>query len=228
VAALLGHYGPLPRPGGQGGPEVDEGPFGAIARVAIGLVADARATDAALAALRGAGLLEAEALSKASPAEVEDVLKGGRVRLAARSLGPLRKLAAWAAGGGLGDEAGGDGGESDAPSTESLREEWRSINGVGPATADALLLFALGRPSYPVDRATYRVFVRHGWLDPSADYDEARGSAEGLAPGDPATLALVAPAMTRLGRDFCKAGTPRCERCPLRPWLPDGGPREAE
>ena len=42
------------------------------------------------------------------------------------------------------------------------------VPGIGLAAADAILLFALKRPSYPVDRATYRVLVRHGWLDPSA------------------------------------------------------------
>ena len=59
---------------------------------------------------------------------------------------------------------------------------WLALNGVGPATADALLLFALRRPVYPLDRATYRILVRHGWLDPSADYDEARAVVERPAP----------------------------------------------
>ena len=44
-------------------------------------------------------------------------------------------------------------------------EELAGIKGIGPAAADAMVLFALKRPAYPVDRATFRVLVRHGWLD---------------------------------------------------------------
>ncbi len=224
VAALLDRHGPPPRPGGGGGEAEGQGAgrFGAIARVAVGRVADPRTTEAVLAALGAAGLLDPEALGRASLAEVEDVLGGARVRLAAKQLGPLRRLAVWAAGGGLGDPG------EEPPSTETLRSEWRAIGGIGPTTSDALLLFALGRTAYPVDRATYRILVRHGWLDPSADYDEARSIAEGLAPEDPTALAPIASAMARLGREHCQAGIPRCDRCPLRPWLPEGGPREAE
>ena len=55
-----------------------------------------------------------------------------------------------------------------------LREELSMIKGIGPATADAIILLALKRPSYPVDRASFRVLVRHGWIDSTATYDDAR------------------------------------------------------
>lgn len=224
--ALLDHYGPLPIPGG--GPTGVDGPrdgadfFEAIASVVLGLIAEPRAASAALEVLRDAGLLDPKGLAEADPAEVDDVLKQGRARVSGRSLRPLVKLARWAAADGFDAE------RSAAASTEALREAWRGLNGVGPATADVLLLFALGRSTYPVDRATYRVLTRHGWLDPSADYDEARAVAEAIAPDDPASLARLSVAMERLGRDFCKPGSPRCDRCPLRPFLPEGGPRQPE
>ena len=56
--------------------------------------------------------------------------------------------------------------------TARLRRELTALSGIGQAKADAILLFGLGRPVYPVDRGTYRILVRHGWIDPSADYDE--------------------------------------------------------
>ena len=42
------------------------------------------------------------------------------------------------------------------------------------------------------------------------------------------TLAALARGMHELGRRFCRAGSPVCDRCPLKSQLPAGGPREAE
>ena len=97
---------------------------------------------------------------------------------------------------------------------------------------------ALKRPRYPVDRATFRVLVRHGWLDSTATYDEARD-----------LLVDHAHSIARCGRDedaasradragsrhgdssaagFCRAAAPRCDGCPLERLLPEGGPREVD
>jgi endonuclease-3 related protein len=121
-------------------------------------------------------------------------------------------------------------------STDWLRGELAAIRGIGLATADAILLFALKRPSYPVDRATFRVLVRHAWLDPNALYDEARDLlvSQAVESGDvPDGLAAnrlieVARGMGQLGRRFCRAAGPRCDQCPLEPVLPEGGPREVD
>ena len=103
-------------------------------------------------------------------------------------------------------------------------------------TVIAILLFALKRPSYPVDRATFRVLVRHAWLDPNALYDEARDLlvSQAVESGDvPDGLAAnrlidIARGMGQLGRRFCRAAGPRCDQCPLEPVLPEGGPREVD
>jgi len=141
------------------------------------------------------------------------------VKASPKLVATLQRLARWA--------AGRLDGSSEASATV-LREELLGLNGIGPPTADAILLEGLGKPVYPVDRASYRVAARHGWIDPSADYDEARAVLERLAPGDPDTLLALAGWSERLGRDFCRAGVPRCERCPLRPFLPEGGPRSPD
>lgn len=213
--------GSLPLPGG--GPVGFEGstPFEAIARVALALVTDNRTASAAFGALRDAGLLEPEALAEANPLELDDVFQQARVRLTGKSLKPLQRIARWAV------ESVFDAESVASLSTEEIRDAWRGLNGVGPSTADSLLLFALGRATFPVDRASYRVLVRHGWLDPSSDYDEARSVLESIAPDDPETLAQVSLAFEKLGREACKPGTPRCERCPLQPLLPEGGPVES-
>ena len=215
---LLDRYGPLPLPGG--GPVDASGRFVSIVRAGLARVADPRVASAALDALRDASLLEAPALAAADPAELDDLFRVSKVRLSARAIRPLQRVARWVA------EHELDAEQAASWSTESLREEWRRLNGVGPATADSLLLFGLGRPTYPVDRPTYRVLVRHGWLEPSADYDEARSVAEGLAPDDPESLGRLSIAFERLGRDHCKPSVARCEGCPLRGMLPPDGPVE--
>jgi endonuclease III related protein len=215
---LLGRYGPLPLPGG--GLVDSSSPFESIIRAGLGLVADARIASAALDALRDAGLLEAHALASVDPTEVDDLFRASKVRLAARAVRSLQRVARWVA------EHGFDTEQAASWSTESLREQWRGLNGVGPATADSLLLFGLGRPTYPVDRSTYRVLVRHGWLEPSASYDEARSVAEGIAPDDPESLARLSMAFERLGRECCKPSVARCDRCPLQVMLPPDGPVE--
>jgi endonuclease III related protein len=216
LEALAERYGPLPPPGG--GPKA--GPFEAVAAVALGLVTDPRTASVALESLRDAGLLEPDALASVNPLELDDLFKQTRIRLASKALRPLQKIARWFG------ERDFDAESIEKLSTEAIREAWRGLNGVGPATADALLLFGLGRATYPVDRASYRIMARHGWLDPSSDYDEARSALEAISPDDPDALAQLSLAFEKLGRDACKPGTPRCERCPLQPFLPENGPVE--
>jgi endonuclease-3 related protein len=216
LEALDHQYGPLPPPGGG----LAAGLFEAIVRVALALEAEPRVALAAFDALRDSGLIEPEALASADPLEIDDVFRQARVKLATKAVGPLRKVARWAADRGLDDEAWA------GLSTEAIRDEWLGLNGVGPATADALLVFGLGRATIPVRQASYRVFVRHGWIDSTSDYDEARSVLISAAPDDANRLGQLELGLARLGRDFCKPSAAKCDRCPLRPLLPEGGPVE--
>jgi endonuclease-3 related protein len=215
--ALADRYG-RPEPPAEG---LD--PFEAIVATALGRALDPRKRDAAVAALRDEGLLDPEALAGSDAAEVDEALRSAGLAVPRTALAPLRRLARWLVDLHDGSADALVGPDSPVPS-DRLREELLALNGVGPSTADALLLFALRRPVYPLDRATYRVLVRHGWVDPDAGYDEARDVVERLAPDDPRTLARLALWFDPLGREFCRAGAPRCDRCPLRPFLPETGP----
>jgi endonuclease-3 related protein len=221
--ALSAHYG-RPEPGLPAG-ALD--PFEALVATLLDRALDAPKRDRAVAALRDAGLLEPQVLAEVDPAEAAEALRSAGLKVTDKALVPLGRVAKW-----LVELHHGDADEladPDSPvATSQLREELTAVNGVGPATADALLLFALGRPVYPLDRATYRVFVRHGWIDPTADYDEARDAVERLAPDDPPALARFSAWFERVARDFCRVAAPRCEKCPLRPFLPEGGPVETE
>ena len=219
VATLAGRYG-RPAPVAEG---LDL--FEALVAVALARSVPPKKLAAALDGLREAGLVESRTLAEADPADLSEALRAAKVSLPARSLGPLRRLARWLVERHKGSaEALRD----EDVATDRLREELLALNGVGPATADALLLFALRRPVYPVDRASYRILVRHDWLDPTATYDEARAVIERPAAGDPDVLARLSVWLERVGRDCCRAGVARCDRCPLQPFLPEGGPREPE
>lgn len=110
---------------------------------------------------------------------------------------------------------------------ETYREELVRIRGLSPETADRLLLFVARLTAYPVDRASQRISVRHGWMEPQADYEEWQSfflrGLEGSGM-DPREFSLLAG---RIGRDFC-GPKPHCEECPLKPLLPERGPSEPE
>jgi endonuclease-3 related protein len=195
------------------------GTFAAVATAYLRRFVDDRAVMAGVDALRESGRLEPGVLADSDPAEVEDDWRASGARSLVKLARPLLRLARWAA-----DALDSDGLIGGSTSTEALREGLQGINGVGPATADAILLEGLGRSVYPVDRATYRILVRHGWIDPGADSEEARSLIEAAVGDDPAGLRRLAEGFERLGREACRASVARCDRCPLRPLLPEGGP----
>lgn len=211
-AALSEHYG---RPGA---PIAGE-PFLAVAAAVLAGDASAAKVAGARVAMSGADLLDPRVLADADAVAVAELFRETPLRMPRKAIATLQRLARWLCERDDADE------ESLAGfATDTLRDELRGLNGIGRATADALLLHGLGRAAYPLDRATYRVFARHGWIDPAADYDEARAVVERPVADDRGRVARLAWSLEQVGRDFCRAGAPRCERCPLAAWLPEGGP----
>lgn len=215
--ALTDHYG---RPES---PFSGLDPFEALVASTLDRALEPKKRDAALACLREEGLLDPQTLAESEPSEIEDGLRAAGLTVARTALTPMHRLARW-----LVDVHHGSAddlvGPESAVSASRIREELLSVNGVGPATADAVLLYALRRPVYPLDRATYRILIRHGWIDPDAGYDDARDVVENQGRDDPETLASLSAWFEKVGREFCRATVAKCDRCPLRPFLPDGGP----
>ena len=90
------------------------------------------------------------------------------------------------------------------------------INGIGPKTAAIVLLFALGRPAFPVDTHIYRVTRRLGLVDAKLSVEKAHQALERLL--DPALYYPFHLNVIRHGREICHARNPRCEICPLQVW----------
>lgn len=107
--------------------------------------------------------------------------------------------------------------------TEPLRDELLEINGIGPETADSILLYAAGRPVFVVDAYTRRFMTRHGWIDARASYDDVARAITRALPRDARLFNEFHALVVRLGKTHCRA-TPRCAGCPLARWLPPGGP----
>jgi endonuclease III len=213
-------------------PERQE-PFEAMIGVLLDRELGASRAAAALGVLAGAGFLAPERLARADVLEIRDSLLENGVSASPFLIAPLKQLAEWI----VEHHAGRVESLFDPErSTDWLRGELASIPGVSLAAADAIMLFALKRPSYPVDRATFRVLVRHGWLDHSAVNDEARellvdhATRGGDVPEGEAAMVLIglAQGMQQIGRRYCRAAAPRCDQCPLESVLPEGGPREAD
>ncbi len=190
------------------------------------LDANTSKSDQAFEMLREVGWTLPVPLANADPAEVSRILRASKVNLKPSTLAALQKLAHWATD--LTDENGQLNFDLNHPSTEELRDQLRRLRGIGPATADTILLLGLSRAAYPVDRASYRILVRHGWLDSTAEYDEARALLEHLDPDEPQRLAQLSRWFESIGSEYCRASVPRCDHCPLRPFLPDGGPLEPD
>jgi endonuclease-3 len=106
---------------------------------------------------------------------------------------------------------------------EEARAYLISLPGIGPKTAAVVLSFALGRDAMPVDTHVHRVTRRLGMIPPTASAERADRLLHDLVPEGMRTSLHVA--FIRLGREICKAPTPRCRECPLLDLCPTGTAR---
>ncbi|MBN2164092.1 MAG: endonuclease III domain-containing protein [Pontiellaceae bacterium] len=103
--------------------------------------------------------------------------------------------------------------------TSDLRNELLSWKGIGPETADSILLYAGGRPVFVVDAYTRRFLTRHEWIDERVRYDEIARLFTSNLPLNTQLFNEYHALIVQLGKTFCKTRS-RCEACPLRAFLP--------
>jgi len=101
-----------------------------------------------------------------------------------------------------------------------LRRGLLSVNGIGPETADAILLYAANMPFFVVDAYTKRVFSRHAFIAPDAAYDDVRNLFMDNLPADARLYNEFHALIVRLGKEHCRKKNPLCKLCPLAPFLP--------
>jgi len=105
--------------------------------------------------------------------------------------------------------------------TDSLRAELLGIWGIGPETADSILLYAFDRPVFVVDAYTHRILHRHA-LHPGGGYEALRFFLEENLPRRTGLYNDFHAQLVWVGHRFCRTN-PRCDRCPLAGLLPKGG-----
>jgi endonuclease-3 related protein len=104
--------------------------------------------------------------------------------------------------------------------TAVLREQLLAVHGIGPETADSILLYAGKHPVFVVDAYTRRILERHHLIHGKPTYEEIRALFEGSLPVSAAFFNEYHGLIVRTGKDFCHARAPLCATCALRPFLP--------
>ncbi|MCB1858701.1 MAG: endonuclease [Gammaproteobacteria bacterium] len=110
----------------------------------------------------------------------------------------------------------------EALDTPALRRALLSVNGIGPETADDILLYAFERPVFVVDNYTRRLFRRLGWIVGDEPYDDLRGAVELAVGGDTALFNELHALVVFHGKHVCRPN-PRCQGCCLASRCPGRG-----
>jgi endonuclease-3 related protein len=97
----------------------------------------------------------------------------------------------------------------------ALREKLLAVKGIGPETADSILLYALGKTSFVIDAYTRRIFSRHGLAADTAGYESWRGIFTRALPAHLSLYNDYHAQIVQTAKTYCRK-SPRCEACPLR------------
>ncbi len=103
-----------------------------------------------------------------------------------------------------------------------LREALLAVKGIGPETADSILLYAAGKATFVIDAYTHRLLLRHGLIWEESDYYEMQELFLTALPADLALFNEYHALIVRVGKEYCRKTRPRCGECPLRELLPEG------
>lgn len=95
-----------------------------------------------------------------------------------------------------------------------LRKELLEINGIGPETADSIILYAAEKPSFVVDAYTRRIFSRLGLIDENAAYDEIQEFFMKTLPKNTELFKEYHALIVEHAKRHCK-NKPICNNCPV-------------
>ncbi|MSQ28365.1 MAG: hypothetical protein EXR51_09560 [Dehalococcoidia bacterium] len=195
---LLAHYGPL-----------HWWPAESLFQVVIGAVLTQNTAwsnvEKAFANLRAAAVLDRASMSALPVEDLKALIRpSGTFRIKARQ---LHALLDW-----LGDDWEG---RLRHGSLEQTRTSLLAVHGIGEETADAILLYAAGRPTFVIDAYTRRILTRVGVRPLTGTYSGYRRLFMDHLPPDPALFNEYHAQFVQLGKDHCRAA-PVCTGCPLK------------
>ncbi len=96
-----------------------------------------------------------------------------------------------------------------------LRGELLAVKGIGPETADSILLYALGKPVFVIDAYTRRILLRHRLIKPEDDYAAIQDLFTRSLKSDLRVFNEYHALLVKLGKDYCLKNKPKCKLCPL-------------
>jgi endonuclease III related protein len=108
--------------------------------------------------------------------------------------------------------------------TSQLREKLLSVHGIGPETADSILLYAGNHAVFVVDAYTHRIFGRHEITNGKPEYEKVRAMIESSLPRQHQLFNEFHALIVNTGKNWCRKSAPRCEQCPLASLLPANSP----
>jgi endonuclease-3 related protein len=171
--------------------------------------------ESALTKLRAAGLFSPVAIEKVSQRWLERLIRSsGYYRQKARKLKAFCEF--------LRREYGGSLKRMFETPTIILREKLLEIFGIGPETADSILLYAGEHSVFVVDAYTRRLMLRHGWINEKTKYEDIRWMVERQFPGDTRRFNELHALIVATGKKFCRVQRPLCDQCSLGRYLEEG------
>ncbi len=176
-----------------------------------------RNVERAIANLKAAGELEAAHIAALPSAELAALIRpAGYFNVKARRLQAFCRFVV---------ESGGEAALA-RHATPALRHRLLAVHGVGPETADDILLYAFGRPVFVVDTYTRRLFTRLGLARGDEGYEALRAGVERAFGPDAAVFNELHGLIVQHAKAAC-AKTPRCAGCCLRRICPTGWAADA-
>ncbi|MFA5812535.1 MAG: endonuclease III domain-containing protein, partial [bacterium] len=161
----------------------------------------------AIANLKSAGVLDPRAMLSLDPAALAELIRpAGYFRI---KTGRLRSFLKYFV-----DRYEGSVRPMAAGKLEELRLELLEVKGIGPETADSILLYALKKPTFVIDAYTKRIFLRHGICSEEDGYLELQELFMNNLADDVPLFNEYHALIVEAGKEFCRT-TPRCEECPL-------------
>lgn len=169
----------------------------------------------AIANLRGAGLLSPAALEKVPLGRLERLVRSsGYFRQKARKLKAFCEF--------LRTEYRGSLKRMFETPTMVLREKLLGVFGIGPETADSILLYAGQHAVFVVDAYTKRILSRHGWAGEKTKYEDIRWMFERQFPGNARRFNEFHALIVKAGKNYCRKQEALCGQCPLGRYLEEG------
>ena len=163
----------------------------------------------AIANLKRKRLLSFQKLSKIETNELANLIKpAGYFNVKARRLRSILDF--------IRDDFRGNLRNMQKINTQELRNQLLNVNGIGPETADSILLYAFDKPIFVIDAYTKRILSRLRMSSLNSSYDEIQELFMRDLALDTHLFNEYHALIVKLGKDYCKKNNPKCNECPIR------------